>query len=140
MTDCLMLSFFTVACFAEKPVQVTIVTCNRMDIPMPYGQAYRTKSSSLRIVDPRFGPAGCQYSFSLLSGWQNHCFRAEEVDSAHWAAGGVSGHKKYCHLHGLNANSFHIAAAKQLGIQETDSQDCTIVQSWYYCRGLKVNV
>ena len=87
-----MLSFFTAALAAQKPVQAMIVTCHGMDIPMTYGQIYCTKSSSLRIVDPHFGPASRHYGLSLLAGWQNHCCRAEEVDSAHLAAREVSGH------------------------------------------------
>ena len=56
MTDCPTLSFLT-ALAAQSPVQTKIVTCHGKDIPTPYGQAYRTKNSCLRISDPRFGPA-----------------------------------------------------------------------------------
>ena len=129
MTDCPMLSFFTAAHSTQKPVQVMIATYHRMDVLMPYGQAYRTKSSSLRILDPRFGPTGHHYSLSSLAGWQNHCCQAEEVDSAHWAAREVNGQKKYCHLHGLNANGFQVTAVGQLGIQEMNFEISTIVQS-----------
>ena len=83
MTDCPMLSFFTAALAAQKPVQAMIVTCHGMDILMPYGQAYRTKSNSLRIFDPHFGPAGLHYGLPSLVGWQDHCCQAEELDSAH---------------------------------------------------------
>ena len=106
-----------------------------MDIPMPYGQDYRTKSSSPRIVDPCFGPAGHHYGWSLLAGWQNHCCQAEEVDSAHWAAREVSKQKMYYRLHGLNPNGFHIAAVGHLGIQEMNFEVGTIVQSGY-CYGV----
>ena len=92
MTDCPALSFFTVVCSAQVTVQVMIATCHGMDTLKPYGQAYRIKSSSLRIFDPRFGPASRHYGLSLLVGWQNRCCQAEEVDSADWAAGDVSGH------------------------------------------------
>ena len=57
---------------------------------MPYGQAYRTKNSCLRISDPRFGPACWPSGLSSLVGWYDRCFPAEEVESAHWAARGVS--------------------------------------------------
>ena len=100
-----------------------------MDIPTPYGQAYRTKSSSPRIVDPCFGPAGHHYGLSSLAGWQNHCYQAEDVDSAQWATREVSRHKKYCYLHGLNPNIFYVIAVGQLGIQETNFEVGTIVQS-----------
>ena len=69
MTDCPMLSFLTVVLTAQKPVQAKTVTCHGRDIQTPYGQAYRTESNSLRIIDPRFGPAGCHYGLSLLAGW-----------------------------------------------------------------------
>ena len=57
ITDCPALSFFTMACYAQVTVQVAITTCHGMDTLMPYGKAYRTKSSFLRIFDPHFGPA-----------------------------------------------------------------------------------
>ena len=68
MTDCPALSFFTMVCFAQVNVQVTIAICNMMDILMPYGQAYHIKSSFLRIIDSYFGPAGYHYGLSALAG------------------------------------------------------------------------
>ena len=69
MTDYPTLSFLTPVLAAQVPVQAKIVTCNGRDIPMPYGQAYRIKSNSLRIIDPRFGPACWPNSLSFLTGW-----------------------------------------------------------------------
>ena len=126
-----MLSCFIAALAAQKPVQATIGTCHGMDNPMPYGQAYRTKSSSPRIFDPHFCPASHHYGLSLLAGWQNCCCQAEEVDSAHWAAKGMSGQKKYCHLHGLKANGFHVAAEGALGIVESRFKFGIVAQSGY---------
>ena len=92
MTDCPMLSFLTAVLAAQKPVQATIVTCHGMDTLMPYGQAYHTKCSFLRIIDLHFGPADQHYGLSLLAGWQNHYFQAEEVDFADCAAEDMSMH------------------------------------------------
>ena len=110
ITDCPALSFFTVACSDQVSVQVTITTCHGMDTPMSYGQADRIKSSFLRNFDPRFGPVSCHYSLSSLSGFLNHCYHAEVVDSVDWAAGVVSKHWNYYHLNNLHANDFHATA------------------------------
>ena len=69
MTDCPTLSFFTVVLAAQEPVQAKIVTCHGKDIPTPYGQAYRIKSSCPKIFNPRFGLVGCPNGLSLLTGW-----------------------------------------------------------------------
>ena len=34
-------------------------------------------------------------------------------------------------MNGLNANDFHVAAVRRLGVQETGCEDGTIVQVWY---------
>ena len=73
---------------------------------MPYGQAYRTKNSCLRISDPRFGPACWPSGLSSLVGWYDRCFPAEEVESAHWFAGEVSVQEIDCRLTCFNANGF----------------------------------
>ena len=109
MTHCPALSFL-MGLAAQLPVQAKIATCHGKDIPMPYGQAYRTKNSCLRISDPRFGPACWPSGLSSLVGWYDRCFPAEEVDSAHWAARKVSMQKTDCRLHSFNANGFHVAA------------------------------
>ena len=54
MTDCPAPNFFTAACSTQITVQATIAICYGMGILIPYGQAYCTKSSFLRIVDPTF--------------------------------------------------------------------------------------
>ena len=98
---------------------------------MPYGQAYRTESNSLRIFDPRFGPAGWPNGLSSLVGWYDRCFPAEEVESAHWAAVGVSVQEIDCRLVCFNANGFHVAAEGQLGVLESRFEFGIIAQSGY---------
>ena len=98
---------------------------------MPYGQACRTKNSSLRISDPRFGPACWPSGLSSLVGWYYRCFPAEEVESAHWAAREVSVQKIDCHSVCFSANSFHVAAEGQLGILESRSEFGIDAQSGY---------
>ena len=109
-----------------------IITCHEKDNPTPYGQAYRTKNSCLRTSDPRFGPAYWPSSLSSLVGWTSRCFPAEEVESAHWAARGVSVQEDECRSTCFNANGFHVAAAVQLGIQGLVAEYDTIAQSGYY--------
>ena len=99
---------------------------------MPYGQAYRTKNSCLRISDPHFGPACWPSGLSSLVGWYDCCFPAEEVESAHWAARGVSVQKIDCRLVCSNANGFHVAAEGQLGVLESRFEFGIIAQSGYY--------
>jgi len=98
---------------------------------MPYGQAYRTKNSCLQISDPRFGPACWPSGLSLLVGWYDRCFPAEEVESAHWAAREVSVQKIDCCLVSFYANGFHVAAEGQLGILESRFKFGIIAQSGY---------
>ena len=68
-TDCPTLSFFTAVLAAQKPGQAKTVTCHGKDTPTPYLQAYHTRSNSLRIVDPHFGPASWPNGLSSLVGW-----------------------------------------------------------------------
>ena len=133
MTDCPALSFF-MGLAAQLPVQAKIATCHGKDIPMPYGQAYRTKNSCLRISDPRFGPACWPSGLSSLVGWYDRCFPAEEVESAHWAARGVSVQEIDCRLTWFNANGFHVAAEGQLGVLESRF-GVGIVTQGGYCHG-----
>ena len=130
MTDCPALSFLT-GLAAQLPVQAKIVTSHGKDIPTPYGQAYRTKNSSLQISDPRFGPAYWPSGLSLLVGWYDRCFPAEEVESAHWAARGVSVQEIDCCSVCLNANGFHVAAEGQLGVQGSRFEFGIVAQSGY---------
>ena len=99
---------------------------------MPYGQAYHTKNSSLRISDPRFGPAYWPSGLSSLVGWYDLFFPAEEVESAHWAAREVSVQEIDCHSTCFNANGFRIAAEGQLGVQGSRFEFGIVVQSGYY--------
>ena len=115
-------------------MQAKIVTCHGKDIPTPYGQAYHTKNSSLRISDPGFGPAYWPSSLSLLVGWYDRCFPAEEVESAHWGAGEVSVQEIDCRSTCFNTNGFHVAAEGQLGILESRFEFGIIAQSGY-CHG-----
>ena len=130
MTDCPMLSFL-MALAAQTPAQAKIVTCHGKDIPTPYGQAYRTKNSCLRISDPRFGPACWPSGLSSLVGWYDRCFPAEEVESAHWAARGVNVQGSYCRSTCYYANGFHVAATVQLGVQGSKLEVGTAVQNGY---------
>ena len=98
---------------------------------MPYGQAYRTKNSSLQISDPRFGPAYWPSGLSSLVGWYDRCFPAEEVESAHWAAREVSMQKIDCRSVCFNTNGFHVAAEGQLGVLESRFEFGIIAQSGY---------
>ena len=50
-----MLSFFTANLADQTATQVKIATCPQMDIHIPSGQDYRTKSNFLRIIDHHFG-------------------------------------------------------------------------------------
>ena len=102
---------------------------------MPYGQAYRTKNSCLRISDPRFGPACWPSGLSSLVGWYDRCFPAEEVESAHWAARGVSVQEIDCRLTCFNTNGFHVAAEGQLGVLESRFEFGIVAQSGY-CHGV----
>ena len=122
---------FLMALAAQSPAQAKIVTCHGKDIRTPYGQAYRTKNSSLRISDPRFGPACWPSGLSSLVGWYDHCFPAEEVESAHWAAREVSVQKTDCRSVCFNTNGFCIAAEGQLGILESRFEFGIVVQSGY---------
>ena len=69
MTDCPILSFFIAVFAAQKPALAKIVTCHGKDFLMPYGQAYRIKSNSLRIIGPLFGPTCWPNGLSSLVGW-----------------------------------------------------------------------
>ena len=81
---------FTASHSAQTAAQVTIATCHEMDIQMPYGQAYNTKTSSLRIYDHHFGPSGCHYVLTSQVGYLNHCCHAEMVDFVDCATSAVS--------------------------------------------------
>ena len=102
---------------------------------MPYGQAYRTKNSCLQTSDPRFGPACWPSGLSSLVGWYDRCFPAEEVESAHWAAGEVSVQEIDCRSTCFNANWVHVAAEGQLGILESRFEFGIVAQSGY-CHGV----